>query len=34
MFTKNLDGPLLKKYAEMLLGEHALEGGGKDTSKP
>ncbi len=33
MFTKNLDGPLFKKYAEMLLGEHALGGGG-DTSEP
>jgi hypothetical protein len=26
MFTKNLDGPLFKKYVEMLLGEHALGG--------
>ncbi len=34
MFTKNLDGPLFKKYAEMLLGEHALGGKGGDTSEP
>jgi hypothetical protein len=34
MFTKNLDGPLLKKYVEMLLGEHALGGKGGDTSEP
>ncbi len=25
MFTKNLDGPLFKKYAEQLLGEGALD---------
>ena len=29
MFTKNLDGPLFKRYAEMLLGENAL-----DEAKP
>jgi hypothetical protein len=34
MFTKNLDGWLFKKYAEMLLGEHALGCNGGDTSKP
>ncbi len=34
MFTKNLDGPLFKKYVEMLLGEHALGGKGGDTSEP
>jgi hypothetical protein len=34
MFTKILDGPLFKKYAEMLLGEHALGGKGGDTSEP
>ncbi len=34
MLTKKLDGPPFKRYAEMLLGEHELEGGGKDTSKP
>jgi hypothetical protein len=34
MFTKNLDGPLFKKYAEMLLGEHALGGKGGYTSEP
>jgi hypothetical protein len=34
MLTKNLDGPLFKKYVEMLLGEHALGGKGGDTSKP
>jgi hypothetical protein len=34
MFAKNLDGPLLKKYVEMLLGEHALGGKGGNTSKP
>jgi hypothetical protein len=28
MFTKNLDGPIFKKYAELLLGENALEGKG------
>ena len=26
MFTKNLDGPLFKKYAELLLGENAFWG--------
>jgi hypothetical protein len=25
MFTKNLDGPLFKRYAEQLLGEEALD---------
>jgi hypothetical protein len=34
MFTKNLDGPLFKKYAEILLGEHAQGGKGGDTSEP
>jgi hypothetical protein len=29
MFTKNFDGLLFKKYREMLLGEHGLEGGGQ-----
>jgi hypothetical protein len=32
MFTKNLDGPLFKEYAEMLLGEGALDV--HETSKP
>ena len=32
MFTKNLDGPLFKRYAEQLLGEGALGGkGGTST---
>ena len=31
MFTKNLDGPRFKKYAEMHLDEHAMDGG---QSKP
>jgi hypothetical protein len=34
MLTKNLDGPLSKKYAEMFLGEHALGDKGGDTSEP
>jgi hypothetical protein len=34
MFTKNLDGPIFKKYVEMLLGEHALECKEGDTSEP
>jgi len=33
MFTKNLDGPLFKKYAELLLGENALGGKGGQTSE-
>ena len=32
MFTKNLDGPLFKEYAEMLLGVSALDV--HKTSKP
>jgi hypothetical protein len=31
MFTKNLDGPVFKQYAEMFLGENALDG---TKSKP
>ncbi len=31
MFTKNLDGPRFKQFAEMLLGKHALDG---SKSKP
>jgi hypothetical protein len=34
MFTKNLDGPLFKKYVEILLREHGLGGKGGDTSEP
>ena len=33
MFTKNLDGPLFKKYAELLLGENALRRKGGQTSE-
>ncbi len=33
MFTKNLDGPLFKKYAEMLQRD-ALGGKGDDTTEP
>jgi hypothetical protein len=29
--TKNLDGPLFKCYAELLLGEGAISGKGGDT---
>jgi hypothetical protein len=28
VFTKNLDGPLFKRYAELLLGEGAISGKG------
>ncbi len=31
LFTKNLDRPLFKRYAELLLGEGALSGRGGDT---
>ncbi len=31
IFTKNLDGPLFKCYAELLLGEGAISGKGGDT---
>ncbi len=31
IFTKNLDGPLFKRYAELLLGEEAISGKGSDT---
>ncbi len=31
IFTKNLDGPLFKRYAELLLGEGAISGKGGDT---
>jgi hypothetical protein len=30
-FTKNLYGPLFKRYAELLLGEEAISGKGGDT---
>ncbi len=32
-FTKNLDGPLFKRYAELLLGEGAISGKGGDTKQ-
>ncbi len=31
IFTKNLDGPLFKRYAELLFGEGAISGKGGDT---
>ncbi len=31
IFTKNLDGLLFKRYAELLLGEGAIRGMGGDT---
>jgi hypothetical protein len=31
IFTKNLDGPLFKRYAELILGEGAISGKGGDT---
>jgi hypothetical protein len=31
LFTKNLDGPLLKRYAELFLGKGALSWKGGDT---
>jgi hypothetical protein len=31
LFTKNLDEPLFKGYAELLIGEGALSGKGGDT---
>ncbi len=31
IFTKNLDGPLLKCFAELLLGEGAISGKGGGT---
>ncbi len=31
IFTKNLDGPLFKRYAELLLDEQAISGKGSDT---
>ncbi len=31
IFTKNLDGPLFKRYAELLLGKGAIFGKGGDT---
>ncbi len=31
ILTKNLDGPLFKRYAELLLGEGAISGKGGDT---
>jgi hypothetical protein len=31
IFMKNLDGPLFKRYAELLLGEGAISGKGGDT---
>ncbi len=31
LFTKNLDRPLFKSYAELFLGEGALSGKGGDT---
>ena len=31
IFTKNLDGPLFKHYAELLLGKGAISGKGGDT---
>jgi hypothetical protein len=31
IFTKNLDGPLFKSYAELLLGEGAISSKGGDT---
>jgi hypothetical protein len=31
IFTKNLDGPLFKHYAELLLGEGLISGKGDDT---
>ena len=35
MFTKNLDGPLFKKYVELILGKNALgEKGGKTFEIP
>jgi hypothetical protein len=33
IFTKNLDGPLFKCYAELLLGEGAISGKGGDTKE-
>jgi hypothetical protein len=31
IFTKNLDGPLFKRYAELILGEGAISSKGGDT---
>ena len=31
IFTMNFDGPLFKRYAELLLGEGAISGEGGDT---
>jgi hypothetical protein len=31
IFTKNLDRPLFKRYAKLLLGEGAISGKGGDT---
>ncbi len=31
IFTKNLDGPLFKQYAKLLLGEGGISGKGGDT---
>ena len=31
IFTKNLDGPLFKHYAELLLSEGVISGKGGDT---
>ncbi len=31
IFTKNLDGPLFKHYAELLFGEGAISSKGGDT---
>jgi hypothetical protein len=33
IFTKNLDGPIFKCYAELLLGEEAISSKGGDTKK-
>jgi hypothetical protein len=31
IFMKNIDGPLFKRYAELLLGEEAVSGKGGNT---